>query len=149
MSEEYKHVVRVAGYDIDGSLKVVAGLARIKGVGLNLGYVVCRLAGVDHEQRIGDLPAHSVKKLEDVLADLGKYQVPWWLMNRARDPKTNKDLHLIGSDLELTVKSDVDLMKKIKCWKGLRHAWGLKVRGQRTRTTGRTGQTVGVTKKPT
>lgn len=148
MSEEYKHIVRIAGYDIDGSLKVAAGLARIKGVGFNLAYVISRLAGVDPEQRLGNLPTHSIKKIEDVLGSLDKYEVPWWCVNRARDPKTGRDLHLIGSDLELAIKSDVDLMKKIKCWKGLRHAWGLKVRGQRTRTTGRTGQTVGVSKKP-
>ena len=38
-------------------------------------------------------------------------------------------------------------MKKIKTHKGIRHHWGLKVRGQRTKTTGRRGATVGVTKK--
>ena len=38
-------------------------------------------------------------------------------------------------------------MKKIRTHRGLRHYWGLKVRGQRTKTTGRRGATVGVTKK--
>jgi len=56
-------------------------------------------------------------------------------------------LHLLSSDLVLRTKMDIDLMKKIKSWKGYRHAYGLKVRGQRTRTTGRTGKTVGVSKK--
>ena len=55
-------------------------------------------------------------------------------------------MHLIGSELILKVKADIELMKKIKCWKGIRHSLGLKVKGQRTRTTGRTGVTVGVTK---
>ena len=37
-------------------------------------------------------------------------------------------------------------MKKIGCWKGIRHKLGLKVRGQRTVTTGRIGFTIGVSK---
>jgi small subunit ribosomal protein S13 len=69
-------------------------------------------------------------------------------MNRAKDLETGENKHLIGSDLLLRIKSDIEFMKKIKCWKGVRHSLGLKVRGQRTRTTGRTGQTVGVSHKP-
>ncbi|MEM2885380.1 MAG: 30S ribosomal protein S13, partial [Thermoproteota archaeon] len=32
-------------------------------------------------------------------------------------------------------------------WKGLRHSLGLKVRGQRTKTTGREGRTLGVSRR--
>jgi small subunit ribosomal protein S13 len=45
------------------------------------------------------------------------------------------------------MKSDIDYMKKMKCWKGIRHSQGLKVRGQCTRTTGRFGAAVGVARK--
>ena len=38
-------------------------------------------------------------------------------------------------------------MKEIRNWRGIRHALGLKVRGQRTRTSGRSGKAVGVKKK--
>ena len=69
------------------------------------------------------------------------------MLNRRKDYATGQDIHLTGSDLVLTIKSDIDRMKKIKSWKGIRHALGLKVRGQRTRTTGRGGRTIGVTKK--
>jgi small subunit ribosomal protein S13 len=69
------------------------------------------------------------------------------MLNRRFDPSTGKNLHLIGADLELAVKEDIETMKRTKSWKGIRHALGLKVRGQRTRTTGRTGMTVGVSRK--
>ncbi|MCK5587977.1 MAG: 30S ribosomal protein S13, partial [Candidatus Lokiarchaeota archaeon] len=55
-----------------------------------------------------------------------------------------EDLHLLAARLKLKTKTDVDLMKKLKTHKGIRHAQGLKVRGQRTRTTGRKGRVVGV-----
>jgi len=42
---------------------------------------------------------------------------------------------------------DIDKMKEIKSWRGYRHAYGLKVRGQRTKTTGRAGKALGVKKK--
>jgi len=129
-------------------LKAVQGLAAIKGVGLNLARMVLRVAGVNPETRIGYLTDQQVKRIEEVLSSPLKHGIPSWALNRRLDPQSGADLHLIGSDLELAVKGDIDLMKRIKCWKGIRHAWGLKVRGQRTRTTGRKGMTVGVTKKP-
>jgi small subunit ribosomal protein S13 len=147
-SAEFKHVIRMAGVDLDGSLKAVQGLAAIKGVGLNLARMVLRVAGVNPETRIGYLTDQQVKRIEEVLSNPLKHGIPSWALNRRLDPQSGADLHLIGSDLELAVKGDIDLMKRIKCWKGIRHAWGLKVRGQRTRTTGRKGMTVGVTKKP-
>jgi len=72
---------------------------------------------------------------------------PAWFLNRRRDPVSGRDVHLIGSELILAAKSDIDLMKKLRSWKGMRHAVGLKVRGQRTVTTGRFGPTAGVAKK--
>jgi small subunit ribosomal protein S13 len=56
---------------------------------------------------------------------------------------------LTGSELLYYVKEDIEREKRIKSWRGIRHALGLKVRGQRTRTTGRTGITVGVKRKKT
>ncbi|MEM3102642.1 MAG: 30S ribosomal protein S13, partial [Candidatus Caldarchaeum sp.] len=68
-------------------------------------------------------------------------------LNRSRDPSTGRNLHLIGADLDLAVKEDIQTMMRTKSWKGIRHSLGLKVRGQRTRTTGRSGMTVGVSRK--
>lgn len=76
-----------------------------------------------------------------------QYGLPGWLLNRAKDLETGKDLHLIGSDLTLQIKNDIEEMKKIRSWRGYRHAYGLKVRGQRTKVTSRTGKAVGVKKK--
>jgi small subunit ribosomal protein S18e len=45
------------------------------------------------------------------------------------------------------MREDLERMKKIRCHKGLRHFWGLKVRGQHTKSTGRRGACMGVVKK--
>ena len=147
MSREFRHIVRVTDTDIDGSLKVGYALTKIKGVSISLANAILKKAGINPEIRLGLLSEEQVKKIEDVLLNPAKYGIPNWLLNRRKDLETGKDLHLLSSDLVLRTKMDIDLMKKIKSWKGYRHAYGLKVRGQRTRTTGRTGKTVGVSKR--
>jgi small subunit ribosomal protein S13 len=68
-------------------------------------------------------------------------------LNRRKDLETGKDGHLISADLVLRNKMDIEQMKGIKSWRGYRHAYGLRVRGQRTKTTGRAGKALGVKKK--
>ena len=147
MSREFRHIVRVTDTDIDGTLKVGYALTKIKGVSISLANAILKKAEVNPEIRLGLLSEEQVRKIEDILENPAKYGIPNWLLNRRKDLETGKDLHLLSSDLVLRTKMDIDLMKKIKSWRGYRHAHGLKVRGQRTRTTGRTGKTVGVRKK--
>jgi len=147
MSREFRHIVRVTDTDIDGTLKVGYALTKIKGVSISLANAILKKAEVNPEIRLGLLSEEQVRKIEEILEDPAKYGIPSWLLNRRKDLETGKDLHLLSSDLVLRTKMDIDLMKKIKSWRGYRHAYGLKVRGQRTRTTGRTGKTVGVRKK--
>ncbi|TRM83822.1 30S ribosomal protein S13, partial [Sulfolobus sp. A20-N-G8] len=75
--------------------------------------------------------------------------LPSWIYNRRRDYDAGIDLHLVTSDLIFYVRNDIEREKRNKSWRGVRHSLGLKVRGQRTRTTGRTGMTIGVSKKKT
>ncbi len=147
LERSYRYIVRIAATDIDGELKTVYGLAEIKGVGVNLANAICRVLGIDPNMKIGYLTDEEIEKIEDVLKDPLKYGIPAWMLNRRKDYTTGKDMHLIGADLIYYVKQDIEREKKIKSWRGIRHALGLKVRGQRTRTTGRLGATVGVRKK--
>jgi len=147
MSKEFRHIVRIVETDLDGTLKINHALSNIKGVGMGLADVIIKKAGVSPEARIGFLSEAEIEKLEDVIKKPGKYGLPGWLLNRPKDLETGKDLHLVGSDLTLQIKNDIEEMKKIRSWRGYRHAYGLKVRGQRTKVTSRTGKAVGVKKK--
>jgi small subunit ribosomal protein S13 len=73
-----------------------------------------------------------------------KYNLPSWMFNRRKDTETGKDLHLLSADLALRTKQDIDEAKNIRSWRGYRHAYSLKVRGQHTKTTGRAGKALGV-----
>ncbi len=145
--ESFKHIVRIAGTDCDGSKKVVYGLVQVKGVGVNLARAIVNMLGIDPEMRLGYLSDDQVKKIEEILSNPVEHGIPPWMVNRQKDLETGKYLHLIGADLVLTQRADIERMIKMKCWKGVRHSLGLKVRGQRTRTTGRKGITVGVKRR--
>jgi small subunit ribosomal protein S13 len=147
MSKEFRHIVRIVETDLDGTLKIGHALSIIKGVGIGLADIVIKKAGVSPDARIGFLSETEVEKLEDVIRKPSKYGLPGWILNRPKDGATGKDLHLVGSDLTLQIKNDIEEMKKIRSWRGYRHAYDLKVRGQRTKVTGRTGKAVGVKKK--
>jgi len=147
MSREFRHIVRVSGTDIDGSKKLVYGITKIRGIGMSFAAAVIKAAELKPEVRIGNLTEEEVDRLEAVVTDPAKYSLPSRLFNRRKDPETGRDGHFIGPDLALRGKADIDFMKEIRSWKGVRHGLGLKVRGQRTKSTGRKGRAVGVKKK--
>ena len=144
---QFRHIVRVAGTDLDGRLKVPYALAKIKGVGVTFAYALCRLLGIDPDMRAGYLTDTEIQKIEQALKDPKAIGIPSWMLNRRKDYETGRDMHLIGAELIYYARRDIERLKRIKAWRGIRHALGLKVRGQRTKTTGRIGMTVGVSKK--
>ncbi len=146
MTTEFKPIVRVGDTDLDGYKAVAFALASIRGIGLANAYSICRKLNVDPHAPLGMLSDEQVKRLDWAVRNFHEI-APSWALNRRKDPDTGRNVHLIGSELILAAKRDVDLMRKLKSWKGIRHALGLKVRGQRTVTTGRFGPTAGVTKK--
>lgn len=147
MSKEFKQIVRLAGVDLDGTVSAAYALGRIEGIGIRLGRVILSSVGVKPETRLGFLTETDVQRIETAIRNPEKLNIPEWLLNRRKDLETGENLHLTGSDLELRTKSDIGYMKNIKSWRGYRHAYGLKVRGQRTRTTTRKGKAVGVRRK--
>jgi len=147
MSQEFRHILRIAGSDVAGTLKTIYALTEVKGISLSLSNAILQKAGVNPDMRVGFLAESDVEKIEDVIKDPSKFNLPNWLFNRRKDAETGKDIHLMSAELVLRTKTDIDQAKEIRSWRGYRHAYGLKVRGQRTKTTGRAGKALGVKKK--
>lgn len=147
MSEDYKHIVRVSGSDIDGQENLLQGLTRVKGVGLRLSRAIITKLEMDPSQRFGYLKDAEIKKIEKIIKDPVASDFPDWYVNRPRDRMSGRMLHLTGSDLDFAHRNDIDRLRRIKSWRGVRHSLGLRVRGQHTRTTGRGGMAVGVSRK--
>ena len=145
-NEEIKHLVRIMNTDLQGSQSVQFALTGIRGVGRRTARIITDSTGIDPTATIGYLSDEDIEKL-DVAVNNFEGNVPSWMLNRKNDPLTGEDKHLLGQDIILTVREDVNTLKKIRAYRGIRHERGLKVRGQRTKSTGRGGATIGVSKK--
>jgi len=144
--DDFKYIVRFSNYDVEGHKKIVHGLTSVKGIGRHLSTIIVELAELPRNEKIGNLTDEQVEHLQDVIDNVQE-NVPSWMLNHRKDYETGKDLHLIGSEIEMNFRDDVNRMKKIRCYRGVRHEQGLPVRGQRTRANNRTGLTLGVSKK--
>ena len=146
MSREFNYIVRLHGSNLDGTKLLPYALCDLKGVGIRVSKTMIKKLGLDPSLRLGTLSEADVRRLEEILDNPASGGIPNWMLNRRKDLETGKDIHLLGSDLTLRVRDDIDLMKETRSWKGNRHARGLKVRGQRTKTTARKGRSVGVSR---
>ena len=147
--EDFKHLVRIVNTDLDGNKQIAVALKKIKGVSFMFANAACALANVDKTKKTGHLTDEETGRLDTVIKNPSKYNIPAWLFNRRRDHEDNSDKHLLTSDLDFIKDNDIKMMKKIKSYKGMRHAYGLPVRGQRTKSNFRKskGKVMGVKRK--
>ncbi|MBA0623981.1 hypothetical protein Gotri_010716 [Gossypium trilobum] len=135
-------------------------LTSIKGIGRRFANIVCKKADVDMNKRAGELTAQELDNLMTIVANPRQFKIPDWFLNRQKDYKDGKYSQVVSNALDMKLRDDLERLKKIRLvmslvmcadedlnHRGLRHYWGLRVRGQHTKTTGRRGKTVGVSKK--
>ena len=125
---------------------MIVGLTQIRGVGYMFANTILSVLKINPNQRIGYLSQEQIKSIEDIVKNPSTSNFPSWFLNRRKDVETGEDKHLITSDIAFTVRNDIEREKTSGSWRGIRHMFGLKVRGQRTRCTGRKGGAVGVAK---
>ncbi|MFH1210373.1 MAG: 30S ribosomal protein S13 [archaeon] len=145
--KEFKQLVRIGGADIPGGKQLYHALCRIKGVSYSFSNAICITLNLNKRMPIGDMSDSDLKKVEDVLSDPSKYNIPSWMVNRRKDYDEGTDKHIISTDIKFRRDFDIKRLKTIRAYRGMRHALGLPVRGQSTRSHFRTGGTVGVKKK--
>ncbi len=143
-------IVRVAGKDMDGSLPIPRALAKVKGIGHNMSRALAlrieEKLGITAATTIGSLSEDQINQVEGVIKDPLAVGIPWYYLNRNKDMETGKNIHVVSNDLVFNVRQDITRDIANGLWRGFRHQYGQKVRGQHTRSTGRTGATVGVQK---
>jgi len=129
-------LARIAGIDIPRDKRVVISLTYIHGIGRTTSEKVLKQANVNLDTRVRDLNDEDVSRIRGVLDRLS----------------SSKEI-LIEGDLRREVAMNIKRLVEIGTYRGLRHRRGLPVRGQRTRTNGRTRRgpkrTVGVRRKKT
>ena len=134
------------GNDIPGERKSIVGLTQIKGIGYNFATAIIDTLKINSNSNIGNLSDANIEAIEKLILDPIGGNFPTWFLNRNKDIETGANLHLLTSDIPFTLRNDIERERITASWRGYRHLSGLKVRGQRTRTSGRKGGAVGVAK---
>jgi small subunit ribosomal protein S13 len=141
--DDLTYFVRVGQTDLDGTKSVERALTGLDGIGHRAARLVAREVGIDRRETFGRLEDERIEEIVNTVERFAE-TVPGWLINRQRDFFSGEADHLIGNEVELVREQDVNRMQKIGSYKGIRHQRGQKVRGQRTKSTGRSEGTVGV-----
>ena len=134
------------GNDIPGAKKAIVGLTQIKGIGYSFATAILDTLKINTNTNIGFLSESDVQSIEKLITNPIAGNFPVWFLNRRKDIETGANMHLLTSDIPFTLRNDIERERITNSWRGYRHMYGLKVRGQCTRTTGRKGGAVGVAK---
>jgi small subunit ribosomal protein S13 len=143
---DFRYLVRIHNTDLDGKKPLTTALTYVPGVSHRMANVVAREAGIPATQRIGKLTDEQIGAVSEAISALGEV-VPAWMLNRRKDIETGEDGHLVGTEIQIMLREDLNRLKKIRSWRGHRHERKLPTRGQRTKANGRFGSAVGVQRK--
>ena len=141
--EDIQYFVRIGQTDLDGTKSVERALTDMDGVGRRAARIIADRAGIDRREVLGALDEEAIDGIVDLVESYAE-EVPEWMTNHQDDFFTGETTHEIGNDLGMSRRQDINRMKMIDSYRGVRHKRGQKVRGQRTKSTGRTEGTIGV-----
>ena len=141
--EDLRYFVRIGQTDLDGTKSVERSLSELNGIGRRAARIIADKTGVDRTATFGRLEDDEIDTVVEAVENFAD-EVPEWLANHRNEYFSGETTHQTGNDLNMTRRQDINRMKMIDSYKGVRHKRGQKVRGQRTRSTGRTEGTIGV-----
>lgn len=143
--DDFQYIVRIANTDIDGNKKLIHGLSSIKGIGRHMSTFLIKKTELDVNQKMGYLSEKQIETISNAIASI-QDEAPSWMLNHQKEYETGKDVHIIGPQIDMRLRDEINIMRKIRSYKGIRHERGLTVRGQRTRTNNRKGLSLGVSR---
>ena len=143
---DFKYIIRISNTDVNGEKSIVYGLTSIKGIGIHMANLIASQAEIDKKVLIGNLTDSQIQKIQEIINNVNK-TAPNWMLNHRKDYETGQNLHFVSTDIDIRLRDEINIMKKIRSYRGVRHELGLSVRGQRTGSNGRKGLALGVSKR--
>ncbi len=107
--------MRIAGIQIPDNEKIDIGLTRVYGIGRSNVGLLIKQAKLDKDMRAKDLSKEEVSRVATVLNNF-----------------------LTEGDLRKEIRENIERLKAIRTYRGIRHMVNLPVRGQRTKDNART-----------
>merc|ERR1712025_1066137 len=130
-----------------GREKIIYALSKIRGIGRRFANIICKKGNIDLTKRAGEFAVEQLEKLMEIVANPKTYKIPSWFLNNQVDYKDGTFSQVTASQVDGLMRETLERLKKIRSHRGIRHHWGVRVRGQHTKTTGRGGKNVGASKK--
>ena len=116
--DEIRYIVRIVGKDLNGLSPVWHALLGIKGIGQRMAVMMARVfeskTGIEYDAKLGEIPDDKHKVLEDIVMHPGNYGIPSWAFNRGKDIESGKDTHLVMSELDFSLRNDLQRLREIK-----------------------------------
>lgn len=109
-------MARIAGVDLPNHKRLEAALTYIYGIGWSRAREICEKTGIPCTKRVGELTPDELNLLRKFIDENYK----------------------VEGDLRREVQLNIKKLRDMGCYRGIRHARGLPVRGQQTRTNART-----------
>ena len=106
---------RISGIDVSNDKRIDIALTYIYGIGSGVAKDILKKAKVDANIRTKNLSADELKNIQAVIETM----------------PTEGELRKI-------IRDNIETLKRIQAYRGVRHNMGLPVRGQRTKTNART-----------
>ena len=127
-NENARLIIRIAGKDLDGKKPIYMALTGIKGIGMRYATIIAKTyeknTKVKFDEKLNSITEAQDKILEDIILNPSKFNIPEWAMNRQKEFETGISKHKVMSELDLTVRTDIKRLQKIKSYKGERHKLG-------------------------
>ncbi|KAI5190046.1 small subunit ribosomal protein S18e [Nematocida minor] len=146
-SAQMQDIIRMYNTNINGRSTIVRSLTGIRGIGLRISTLICKIADIDMSLRAGQIEQEKLDQIAKILESPQSFGIPEWMLNKQRDPVSGETKQLIANQVEADYRMYLERAKRLKHVRGIRLLKGLKVNGQRTKSNGRRGKTVGVSKK--
>lgn len=79
---DFRHLVRIANTDLDGNKAILHALRKIKGISFTYSNAVCSIANVPQTKKAGVLSDTEVNKLDEIIRNPKKYNIPTWILKQ-------------------------------------------------------------------
>ena len=141
--DDIRYFVRIQQTDLDGTKSVERALSEMSGIGRRSARLIADQIGIDYHATLGRLDEDVIEAITEHVTGF-QDRNPEWMANHRRPFYSGETTHEVGREVELTREQDINRLKMIRAYRGIRHERGQKVRGQRTKSTGRSEGTIGV-----
>merc|ERR1712167_337743 len=124
-----REVLRLLGTTVYGKEKIMYALTKIRGIGRRFANLVCKKGEMGMSKRAGEFTVEHLEKLMEIVAHPQAYTIPRWFLNNQKEYKDGGFSQVAAAQVDGLLRDTLERLKRIRSHRGIRHYWGVRVRG--------------------